>query len=132
MEQNTPSQRFIHALCCEDSTKSKLMKKIAYLAVTAALALSPLAFTTGCAVTSGQESAGAYTHDKEIQTKIKTSLYKDKLVKGTQVEVNSLNGVVQLSGFVDSPEAKARAGEIASSTKGVVQVYNNLLLPTGR
>ena len=108
------------------------MKKIAYLALTAALAIAPAAFITGCAVTSGQETAGAYTHDKEIQAKIKTALYKDKLVKGTQVEVNSLNGVVQLSGFVDSADAKARAGEIASNTKGVVQVYNNLLLPTGR
>jgi osmotically-inducible protein OsmY len=48
------------------------------------------------------------------------------------VEVHSLNGVVQLSGFVDSAAAKDRAGQIASSTKGVVQVYNNLLLPTGR
>ena len=108
------------------------MKKFAYLAVTAALAIAPVAFTTGCAVTSGQETAGAYTKDKEIETKIKTKLYKDSVVKGTQVEIHSLNGVVQLSGFVDSPESKARAGEIASDTKGVVQVYNNLLLPTGR
>jgi hyperosmotically inducible periplasmic protein len=108
------------------------MKRIAYLALTATLAIAPLAFTTGCAVTSGRQSAGAYAQDKEIQARIKTSLYKDDLVKGTQVEVNSLNGVVQLSGFVDSAEAKERAGQIASSTKGVVQVYNNLLLPTGR
>jgi len=108
------------------------MKKIACLALTAALALAPVAFTTGCAVTQGRETAGAYAKDKEIQAKIKTALYKDKLVKGTQVEVNSLNGVVQLSGFVDSAEAKERAGQIASETRGVVQVYNNLLLPTGR
>jgi len=91
-----------------------------------------VAFTTGCAVTQGRETAGAYAKDKEIQAKIKASLYKDPIVKGTQVEVNSLNGVVQLSGFVDTQEAKERAGQIASSTKGVVQVYNNLLLPTGR
>ena len=108
------------------------MKKIAYLALTAALAIAPVAFTTGCAVTQGQETAGAYAHDKEIQAKIKTSLIEDKTVKATQVEVKSLNGVVQLSGFVDTPQAKERAGQIASSTKGVVQVYNNLLLPTGR
>ena len=108
------------------------MKKIAFLTLTAALALAPIAFTTGCAVTQGQESTGAYAKDKEIQAKIKASLYKDKIVKGTQVEVNSLNGVVQLSGFVDTAEAKERAGQIASSTKDVVQVYNNILLPTGR
>ena len=109
-----------------------MKRKIAYLTLTTALALTPLVFTTGCAVTSGQETAGAYAHDKEIQAKIKASLYKDPVVKGTQVEVNSLNGVVQLSGFVDSQEAKDRAGQIATSTKGVTQVYNNLLLPTGR
>lgn len=121
-------------LCCANrqGLKGKNMKRqIAYLTVTAALALTPLVFTTGCAVTHGQETAGSYAKDKEIEAKIKTSMYKDKMVKGTEVEVQSLNGVVQLSGFVDSQEAKERAGQIASDTKGVVQVYNNLLLPTG-
>jgi hyperosmotically inducible periplasmic protein len=109
-----------------------MKKTIASVTIMAALALAPLVFTTGCAVTQGKESAGAYAKDKEIETKIKTSMYTDKSVKGTQVSVQSLNGVVQLSGFVDSQEAKERAGQIASSTKGVVQVYNNLLVPTGR
>jgi len=109
-----------------------MKRKIAYLTLMAGLALMPVAFTAGCAVTQGRETAGAYAKDKEIQAKIKASLYKDAVVKGTQVEVQSLNGAVQLSGFVDSPEAKDRAGQIASSTKGVVEVNNNLLLPTGR
>jgi osmotically-inducible protein OsmY len=108
-----------------------MKRHIAYLTITAALAVAPLVFTTGCAVTQGRESTGAYAKDKEIETKIKTAMYKDKTVKGTQVEVQSLNGVVQLSGFVDSQAAKDRAGEIAANTKDVVQVYNNLLLPTG-
>jgi osmotically-inducible protein OsmY len=109
-----------------------MKRKIAYLTLAAGLALTPLVFNTGCAVTQHRETAGAYAQDKEIQAKIKAKLYKDPVVKGTQVEVNSLNGVVQLSGFVDSAEAKDRAGQIASSTEHVVQVYNNLLLPTGR
>ena len=89
-------------------------------------------FTTGCAVTSGRESAKAYTQDKEIAGKIKGNMYKDPVVKGTQIEVQCLNGEVQLSGFADSAEAKQRAGQIASSTSGVVGVHNNILLPTGR
>jgi hyperosmotically inducible protein len=109
-----------------------MKRKIAYITLTVGLAVTPLVFTTGCAVTQHRETAGAYAKDKEIQAKIKASLYKDPVVKGTQVEVKSLNGVVQLSGFVDSAEAKDRAGQIASSTSGVTQVYNNLLLPTGR
>ena len=96
------------------------------------LALAPLAFTAGCAVTQGRETAGAYAQDKEIATKIKTKMYKDPIVKGTQVEVNVLNGEVQLSGFVDTPEAKSRAEQIAATTEHVRAVHNNLLLPTGR
>ena len=95
-----------------------MKRQIAYLTIIAGLAVAPLVFTTGCAVTQGRESAGAYTKDKEIEAKIKTNMYKDKMVKGTQVEVQSLNGVVQLSGFVETQEAKDRAGQIASNTKG--------------
>jgi len=112
--------------------KGGIMKKtFAYIAITAALALAPATFT-GCAIMQGRESAGQYTHDKEIAAKIKTQLYKDPIVKGTQVEVTVLNGACQLSGFVDSQQARDRAGEIAQNTKGVTQVYNNLILPTGR
>jgi osmotically-inducible protein OsmY len=113
--------------------KEENMKKtIAYLTISAALVIAPVVFTTGCSIMQGRESAGAYTHDKEIAAKIKTQLYKDPIVKGTQVDVNVFNGVAQLSGFVDSQQAKDRAGEIAQNTKGVSQVYNNLILPTGR
>lgn len=108
-----------------------MKKTIAYLTITAALAFAPVAFT-GCSIMQGRESAGQYTNDKKIAATIKASLYKDSIVKGTQVDVNVFNGVAQLSGFVDSQEAKDRAGEIAQNTKGVTQVYNNLILPTGR
>ncbi len=109
-----------------------MKKQIALLVVAAAVTVAPLAFTTGCAVTQGRETAGSYAKDKEIQARIKTALYGDPQVKGTQVKVESLNGNVQLSGFVDTQQAKDRAGEIARNTPGVKQVYNNLLLPTGR
>ncbi|HVV00607.1 MAG TPA: BON domain-containing protein [Verrucomicrobiae bacterium] len=98
----------------------------------ASLIAAPVFFTTGCAVTSGNETASSYAQDKEIEAKIKASMYHDPVVKGTQVEVQSLNGDVQLSGFVNSEQAKQRAGQIAASTRGVVNVHNNLILPTGR
>src|SRR5215468_2766129 len=109
-----------------------MKKTFAYIAITAALTLTPTVFTTGCAVMQKRETAGQYATDKEIAAKIKTHLYKDPIVKGTQVDVTVLNGACQLSGFVDSQQAKDRAGEIAQNTKGVTQVYNNLILPTGR
>lgn len=109
-----------------------MKRKLVCLTLLAGMAVAPLVFTTGCAVAQHRETASAYGKDKEIEARIKTAMYRDPLVKGTQVEVKSLNGTVQLSGFVDSQAAKDRAGEIASSTPGVFQVYNNLLLPTGR
>jgi osmotically-inducible protein OsmY len=100
--------------------------------LTSSLVAVPVVFNTGCAVTQHRESASSYAKDKEIVAKIKGKMYKDPMVKGTQVEVQCLNGEVQLSGFVDSQDAKQRAEEIAQSTAGVVNVHNNLLLPTGR
>jgi len=109
-----------------------MKRTLAYLFMTTALATAPLVFTTGCAVTQGRESTKSYAKDKEIATRIKTALYADPMVKGTQVKVQAFNGEVQLSGFVDSQQAKDRAGQIASNVPGVVNVHNNLLLPTGR
>jgi len=109
-----------------------MKKHIGLFLLASSLALAPLTFTTGCAVTSGKESTSQYAKDKEIAARIKTQLYADPQTKGTEIEVQSLKGVVQLSGFVQNQIAKNRAEQIAASTPGVVQVYNSLLLPTGR
>ncbi len=108
-----------------------MKKQFGYVLVAAVLSAGPLLLTSGCAVTHGQETAGSYAKDKEIAARIKSAMYADPSVRGTEVKVTSLNGVVQLSGFVDSQAQKDRAGQIASQTPGVVRVYNNLILPTG-
>jgi osmotically-inducible protein OsmY len=106
-------------------------RKIACLIFATSLVSIPLALSTGCS-SANHEAAGYHAKDKDIAARVKTKLSTDPLVKGTDVKVTAVNGVVQLSGFVDSQEAKDRASQIASSTAGVEQVYNNLLLPTGR
>jgi osmotically-inducible protein OsmY len=45
-----------------------------------------------------------------------------------EISVETMQDVVQLSGFVDSSLSKAKAGEIASNIKGVRQVRNNLVV----
>lgn len=52
----------------------------------------------------------------------------DPLTKAREIDVNTFKGVVQLSGFVDTPEASQRAEQIARNTKGVVDVKNNLIV----
>jgi len=108
-----------------------MRKQIVNMLVMASLVAGPASLITGCAVTRHQETAGEYANDSKITAKVKTDLYKDKLVKGTEVNVKTMNGVVQLSGFVESEQAKERAGQIARQISGVVDVHNDLITPTG-
>lgn len=76
--------------------------------------------------TPAKESAGDYVSDSWITTKVKTSLMEDKLVKATEVNVETYKGVVQLSGFVSSDAAMAQAVKVAQGVKGVTAVKNNM------
>lgn len=112
---------------------NKIMtKKITYLLLLATFASVAVTFNTGCAVVQKRETAGQYTDDKTITARVKSALLADPDVKGTQVNVTTFKGVVQMSGFVDNATQKARAGEIARSVRGVQEVRNDLVLPTGR
>lgn len=106
--------------------------KLAGLILVTSLAALPLSMMTGCAVTSGRESAGEYVDDKTMATKIKTSLMRDPTVKAHQVNVTAFRGSVQLSGFVDSQEQKDRATEIVRNMEGVKELHNDLVVATGR
>jgi osmotically-inducible protein OsmY len=50
------------------------------------------------------------------------------MLKVFQINVETFKGVVQLSGFVDSEQASARASEVARSVKGVTAVKNSLIV----
>lgn len=89
-----------------------------------ALAL-PLA---SCAAISGQETAGEYFDDTGITTKIKASLVQDQSLNGLRISVETMQGTVQLSGFVDTRAQKDQAGKIAAGISGVKAVQNNILV----
>ncbi|ABA56808.1 periplasmic or secreted lipoprotein [Nitrosococcus oceani ATCC 19707] len=79
----------------------------------------------GCA-DSPKQSAGGYVDDAWITSKVKSSLLSDPLVSGTDVEVNTYQGVVQLSGFVATEEQSEEAERITRSIKGVKDVENKI------
>ena len=90
-----------------------------------------LALTTSldaCAVMSGRETAGEYVDDATITTKVKAAMFDDPSLKVMQIGVETMQNVVQLSGFVDSEQTKARAGERARSVEGVREVKNDLVV----
>lgn len=81
-----------------------------------------------CASTSTQSSTGEYIDDSVITTKVKALLAEDDFLKSFQISVETYKGVVQLSGFVDTQDAAARAGQIARSVEGVKSVKNDLIV----
>ncbi len=66
-------------------------------------------------------AACAHT-DVGITTKVKAKMAMDDTVRASRIEVKTENGVVTLTGNIDSAAAKDRALSIARQTKGVVEV----------
>ena len=81
-----------------------------------------------CASTSKQSSTGEYVDDSVITTKVKSLLAEDDFLKSFQIGVETYKSIVQLSGFVNSRQAVDKAGQIASSVKGVKSVKNDLIV----
>jgi len=90
--------------------------------------LALIATFAACASTSTRESTGEYVDDSVITTKIKSLFAADNLLKSFQISVETYQGTVQLSGFVNSRQAVDKADEIAKSVKGVKSVKNNLIV----
>lgn len=82
----------------------------------------------GCASTSERESTGEYIDDSTITTKVKAAIFNEPSLKVLQINVETFKGVVQLSGFVDTPQNSSKAAEVAAGVKGVKSVKNNLIV----
>lgn len=82
----------------------------------------------GCAGSKHHESTGEYFDDSVLTSKVKASILGDSRLKSGQISVETFKGIVQLSGFVDSPEAAERAVQLARTVKGVKQVNNSLIV----
>jgi len=68
--------------------------------------------------------------DSGVTTKVKTKLAAANDVPASQIEVSTHNGVVTLTGNVDSAEAKEHALQIARQTKGVTDVVDMIAVRT--
>ena len=78
----------------------------------------------GLAVACAQTDAG-------ITTKVKSKLAADDTVKAYQIDVDTKDKVVTLSGNVDSAAAKDQAVALARGTEGVADVVDNITVGGG-
>ncbi len=90
---------------------------VALLAALAAYAEEPV-----------KRTPGQYVDDKVVTAKVKAALVEDPGVKALQIKVETFEGIVQLSGFVDNPDQVMRATEIAQGVEGVKSVKNDLIV----
>jgi hyperosmotically inducible periplasmic protein len=85
--------------------------------------------TAGAAGSKTKDVAGTTGEaitDAWITTAIKTDFINEDTLKGSDINVDTNNHVVTLKGTVATPAGKARAEEIAKTTKGVARVVNTL------
>ena len=90
-----------------------------------------LVAASGCSVTRHQETTGAYVDDSVITTRVKGKFAADPDVSAMSIKVETMKGVVQLSGFAKSTDEKMKAEQLARAVDGVADVRNNIVISRG-
>lgn len=96
------------------------------------LCLLCAAMLAACPGDRMRQSTTEAVDDSLIANKVTLALYSDTQVNGRGIKVESLQGVVELTGVVASPAEAQRAVQIAQQVKGVQAVHNRLKVQEGR
>lgn len=97
-------------------------------ALLAAASVLAVVTTTGCAVARDQQTVGSYIDDTTITTRVKARFAEDKTVSALAINVETLKGTVQLSGFAKSADEKQAAERLAANVPGVTAVRNDIVI----
>ena len=73
-----------------------------------------------------ERSATQEVSDATLSARIKTAFAADDLVKARDIKVDTMRGVVTLTGVVSSAAERDKAIAIARNTKGVISVHDNM------
>jgi len=79
----------------------------------------------GCETTHYTSNERAVS-DSTITANVKAALVQDPETRASNISVNTLDGTVELSGFVNTPGESHEADRIASNVAGVHSVKNRL------
>lgn len=97
------------------------------LAIASAIAVSTV-LMTGCAVVRDQQTVGSYIDDATITTQVKARFAEDPTVSAMAIKVETLKGVVQLSGFAKTSAEREKAATLAANVNGVARVVNDIMV----
>jgi len=99
--------------------------KTAILTIFTAAALF---FTSGCASTYPSQTSNRHIDREAVRANVKTALWSDPAVNPFDLGVDVSNSTAYLTGIVDTPEQKTRAGQIALAVPGVSSVRNDVVV----
>ena len=102
-------------------------------ALKASLLATAIALGFGAATAQAEDAprtAGQAIDDATITASVKAKLLADDRTKGFDVNVDTRNGIVTLTGGADTQAAKLAAGQLAGQAEGVVLVKNELIVAT--
>lgn len=105
-------------------------KKIDQTANDAAKKIAETVNTVGEKLDGQSAKTGAAIDDAEITTRVKAAIFAEPGLKTLQISVDTVNGVVTLSGSADSPASSELAKSLAAAVAGVKDVDNRLALKT--
>lgn len=80
---------------------------------------------------NAQSNVSDNIDDAAITAKVKTAIIGEPALQSMQINVDTANGIVILSGAVDSPTSVDRANQIAQAVEGVKSVDNRLTVRQG-
>lgn len=106
--------------------KGILMNKSQYIGI--GLLTASLLALGGCTVFRGQSTVGQAVDDTTITTQVMARFAENPVVSALAINVETVHGVVQLSGFAKSDSERATAESIASKVPNVKSVKNDIIV----
>ncbi|MDP3512902.1 MAG: BON domain-containing protein [Sulfuritalea sp.] len=110
-----------------DQTAEAAGRKIEQTAESAGKTINEATDKVGDKLGEQGMKAGVAIDDTEITAKVKAAIFAEPGLKTLQISVDTVKGVVTLTGSVDSPQSSSRAKELAGAVAGVRQVDNRLV-----
>jgi osmotically-inducible protein OsmY len=83
---------------------------------------------TGKKIDEKSDKMGTALNDSEITTKVKAAIFAEPGLKSLQISVDTVNGVVTLSGSVDTQQNSDKANALAAAVSGVKGVENRMIV----
>ena len=111
-----------------DQTAVDAGKKISETADKVGEKVDATAEKVGDKMSAQSEKTGVAIDDTEITAKVKAAIFAEPGLSTLQISVETVNGVVTLSGSVDTQANSDKAKALASAVSGVKDVDNKLAL----